>query len=211
MELGNRSYLFLGPPERLEPLLEAVPNVDRLLLDANELKVEQLRRTLALAVQGGFSARRLLLITDAQMLSEIAQNTLLHLLEEPSRGLVIILQATRSVGLLPTVRSRLEPLKVSEIIASEAGPELKTAWESLHGLLRQSVPPARPELLRVLSQVREALSREILSTPEGAAIARHDLIERAIFRLEKNSNVKLVADWLLLHNLLESGNRKIAC
>ena len=55
---------------------------------------------------------RVLVIDDADCLDEEGQNALLKTLEEPGRSTFLLLEASRPEQLLPTVRSRLQRLRV---------------------------------------------------------------------------------------------------
>ncbi|HEU4419959.1 MAG TPA: hypothetical protein VFT55_13585, partial [Planctomycetota bacterium] len=77
------------------------------------IKVDQLRQaqqTLLLhAVEG---RARVLHIADADCMEEEAQNALLKTLEEPGASTFLLLEAKRPEQLLPTVRSRVQRLRV---------------------------------------------------------------------------------------------------
>lgn len=79
-----------------------------------ELPVEEVRETLALLQQTGFSGhRRVCLIEDAELaLNEEGENALLKLLEEPPPGLLFILVVQRPGLLPPTIASRCVPLRL---------------------------------------------------------------------------------------------------
>lgn len=95
---------------------------------------EQLART---AVEG---RARILWIEDADHLAEEGQNALLKTLEEPGVATFLLLEASRPEQLLPTVRSRVQRLRVLPL--AEA-------------VLRREILQRRPD---VLDRVEEAIA-----------------------------------------------------
>lgn len=76
------------------------------------------------------SARRTLIIDDADMMTNEAQNALLKVTEEPPAASLLILIASNAEGLLPTIFSRLQRIPFGTV----SEPEI-TAWLSKeHGV-----------------------------------------------------------------------------
>ena len=78
--------------------------------------------------------RRVVVVREAERLNEHAQNALLKTLEEPAPGTVLVLECSRPLELLPTVRSRTVRLAfappgraVALAVLAEAGAPLATA------------------------------------------------------------------------------------
>lgn len=76
--------------------------------------VRQLDQFLALKVPRTASINRVVIIQDAENLTLEAQNALLKLLEEPPASTVMLLTASHAQSLLPTVRSRLQEIVISQ-------------------------------------------------------------------------------------------------
>ena len=74
--------------------------------------VRELERFNSLKVPGDKLISRLIIIEDAHKLGREAQNALLKTLEEPPVGTVLILTATSSEALLPTIRSRVAVIDI---------------------------------------------------------------------------------------------------
>lgn len=74
--------------------------------------IRELEKFLSLKVPIRQAINRVVLIPDSQLLSIEAQNALLKTLEEPPQGTVLILTADEAQSLLPTLRSRLQVIKV---------------------------------------------------------------------------------------------------
>jgi DNA polymerase III subunit delta' len=76
---------------------------------ARQLKIEQIRAAV-LFVQSTAAGWRIVVIDEAETMNINAQNALLKNLEEPGSAVLFILISYRSLGLLPTVRSRCQTL-----------------------------------------------------------------------------------------------------
>src|SRR3990167_5270332 len=85
------SYLFSGDITEASKALLLFDSIDSLVLDASESDAKSTRQFVAQAQLGAFGSKRLLLVTNAHSMSEIVQNTLLKLLEEPPSTAVILL------------------------------------------------------------------------------------------------------------------------
>ncbi len=78
---------------------------------------------------------RIVIISDAQALNLEASNAILKILEEPPKGTVIILTATQTTDLLPTIVSRCQQVafrpipyeKVAEVLVELRGLDRQTA------------------------------------------------------------------------------------
>ncbi len=126
------------------------------------------------------AARRIAIIDDADRMSEECANALLKTLEEPPPGSVLFLLTPSSDLLLPTIRSRCQPLVFSPLadedvaellLAQEYTTDRQTA-EEVARLSGGSLETARQLLAPELRQLRELL-HSALSTP------RFDPVETA--------------------------------
>ncbi|MCQ6262347.1 DNA polymerase III subunit delta' [Alloalcanivorax profundimaris] len=76
---------------------------------ANGIKIDQVRRLVEFAGRTAqYGGARVALIAPAEALNRSAQNALLKTLEEPGRGLVLLLVSDQPSLLLPTIRSRCQ-------------------------------------------------------------------------------------------------------
>lgn len=88
------------------------PQVD----GARQISVEQARHVKLWASLKSFEGRRrVCLVMDADKMGIQAQNALLKLLEEPPEGMVLILCSSRPEGLLPTIHSRCQQLRLRPV------------------------------------------------------------------------------------------------
>ncbi|MDB5181594.1 MAG: dnaX 1, partial [Candidatus Saccharibacteria bacterium] len=74
--------------------------------------IRELQHFMALRIPGQRDVGRLVIIEDAQLMTREAQNALLKTLEEPPEGTVLILTATSTEALLPTIQSRVSLLQL---------------------------------------------------------------------------------------------------
>lgn len=81
--------------------------------------VEDARSVLSLAALTPMAGDKKALIIAAEQIYHEAQNALLKLLEEPPAGTVIILCVPQQATILPTVRSRVLPLPVTNILDTQ--------------------------------------------------------------------------------------------
>ncbi|PJE65140.1 hypothetical protein COU91_03280 [Candidatus Saccharibacteria bacterium CG10_big_fil_rev_8_21_14_0_10_47_8] len=113
--------------------------------DKQEIPIDSVRNLLkkmALKTQGTASIRRVVVIEEAHLLSEEAQNALLKTLEEPAADTVFILTAPSRMSVLPTIVSRTRVLPVHNVSKKNAmnyytpnhGPQtIQSAWHLSSG------------------------------------------------------------------------------
>lgn len=88
----------------------------------NMVTIDQVREIHAffkLRIKSDKQVARVLIIEDAHKMHTDAQNALLKIVEEPPSHSMIILTATSTSGLLPTILSRIERLQLSEVSTSK--------------------------------------------------------------------------------------------
>jgi len=195
--LPGRSYLIREEGE-IAPLLAEFSLFDQITVDANELDVKILREKMA-TLQLAATEKRVFLISNAEKLSEVLQNTLLKLLEEPPSTLVIALQTNQPQRLMPTVQSRLHKASFGrQGIRAELGSEsalagsAKQVFDAFSKLTREELTN------RLVSELQLQRSM-LLNSTNLAAGRRIEILDLAVKKLAANSNQKLTLDWLLLH------------
>jgi DNA polymerase-3 subunit delta' len=88
--------------------------------DTGATKIEFVRPAIAATAYRPFEGRcRVVIIDDADLLTDDAQNALLKSLEEPPQGSVFILVTSRPETLLPTVRSRCSQLRFGRLTTGD--------------------------------------------------------------------------------------------
>ena len=99
----GKSYLYAGNETEAEEIIRSFGASDVLVFNANESDAKSARQLVASAGLGAFGEKRLLLVKNAHMMSEIVQNTLLKLLEEPPFSAVIVLQTGQARNFLESI------------------------------------------------------------------------------------------------------------
>lgn len=88
--------------------------------------VRSLRQFVQLKTIGTAKIRRAIIIEHADTMTTEAQNAFLKLLEEPPADTILILTAAHAQALLPTIRSRVQSVKITPPVESD----LKTYFAS---------------------------------------------------------------------------------
>ena len=141
---------------------------------------------------------RFFIIDDADLMTPAAQNALLISLEEPPAGVLILLLATSSDGLLPTVRSRVQTLRLEPVspdlvtayllrvspeakkLKAEGGGKLEAVIAAAHGRIGVALEYLTPKREAALLKTRETVASVIRAAVSGASYAE---VCRAVFSL----------------------------
>ena len=171
-----------------------------------------------LAMRPLAASRRIAIIDDADALAVEGANALLKTLEEPPAGAILILIAESPESLLPTIRSRCQPLHfapladtvlVDLLVAEGHEPEAAAAVAPLAGgSLETAGQLLDPELRALRETVRTAVS----TTPYNA-LATAETTKKAIESIGSDATAQRAAAQLLfrfLIDLLRDGIRTIA-
>lgn len=131
------------------------------------LSVDQVRDAEAQLQRHAVEGRaRVCVIADADCLAEEGQNALLKTLEEPSSGTFLLLEASRPEQLLPTVRSRVQRLRV-----------LPLADDVLRDQLEQRIPQQLGRFDDIVGLANGSLGLALTAGTEHA-VQLHDLVRR---------------------------------
>ena len=128
--------------------------------ERRDIRIEQARGLARwLTLRPMMASRKVAIFDGAHLLNEQGQYALLKTLEEPPGASVIVLTATRTSQLLPTVRSRCQAVALGPL----TGAEIETA------LRARGIAPA--DALVLAAQAEGSLGRALaLSAPEQAVI-----------------------------------------
>lgn len=171
--------------------------------DKQEISIEAVREIIEfikLKVPGD-ELRRTVLIENAQLLSQEAQNALLKILEEPHEDTVFLLTTTYELSLLPTIVSRCQKIKIYPVTKKQAADfyetkisqtKLESAWilsQGLAGLLDSLVNNSDSHPLK---QAVEK-SKRFLAKPKAERIKLIDKMSREEMKLFLVALAKVLA------------------
>ncbi len=171
--------------------------------DKQEISIEAVREIIEfikLKVPGD-ELRRTVLIENAQLLSQEAQNALLKILEEPHEDTVFLLTTTYELSLLPTIVSRCQKIKIYPVTKKQAADfyetkisqtKLESAWilsQGLAGLLDSLVNNSDSHPLK---QAVEK-SKRFLAKPKAERIKLIDKMSREEMKLFQVALAKVLA------------------
>lgn len=195
--LPGRSYSYsdLLSPDILRA--NSVDPIDLIEVDMAELPIEEFRTVLTRAVSRPFGKHRLLWLRNAETANHIHQNTMLRILEEPPKTLIVILQARNISRFLPTVRSRLYTVGQDRVVEASAAALPDDSSQELEVFLRSFTD--RTTLAKTIEQERLYQAEQFLVSPTKIGSQRLKLLEQTLQRLGLNGNLKIIIDSLLLH------------
>jgi DNA polymerase-3 subunit delta' len=137
--------------------------------------IDQVRAIRSEVAYGPYEGKyRVYIVTPADRIPPEAQNAMLKLLEEPPPRTVFVLVAESPHALLPTVVSRLQPVRFHLVPADEIEGVLRT---------RLGVEPARARVLAALCGGRAALAARWAQTPD--ALSDRDRVVAHLLRVER--------------------------
>ena len=141
---------------------------------------------------------RFFIIDDADAMTPAAQNALLISLEEPPAGVLILLLAESADALLPTVRSRVQTLRLEPVLPdevrayllrvspeakklnAEGGRKLDAVIAASHGRIGVALAYLTPKREAALEKMRETVGGIVRAAATGASYAE---VLRAVFAL----------------------------
>ena len=143
LETGRvgHAYLFVGPDgvgKRFLALQFAAALAPRADLHVHRLQPDEGKASIPIEKIRGLHEwlslkadhRRGVVVEPADAMTEEAQNALLKILEEPPRGVTLLLATAAPAGLLPTIRSRCQTVLFFPV----PEPELRAAVRAKHGI-----------------------------------------------------------------------------
>jgi DNA polymerase-3 subunit delta' len=142
-------------------------------------QIRELARVAALAPR--VAGRRLFIIDPADQMNGAAQNALLKTLEEPPGETVLILIASRSHLLLPTIRSRCFVVRFAALPTRELADRLsRRGIDGDEALVRASLAEGRPgRALELDPELLRERREEILVTLEQLVASKKALVDLA--------------------------------
>lgn len=120
---GKRTLAYYIARVILGSPVESHPYFTDITPDKNSITIDQIREVkkfTRLKTTGNGNIRRIVLITEAHLMTTEAQNALLKLLEEPPSDTMILLTAVGDQSLKPTIYSRVQRVSVRPIHYDQA-------------------------------------------------------------------------------------------
>lgn len=160
-------------------------------------QARQLEKFLGLKVPTNKPYNRAVLIEDGQLLTIEAQNALLKTLEEPPQDTIIILTARNEQALLPTIRSRVQTVRVKQPAQSQL-----TEHFARKGMAKSNVQQAyriSGGLPGLMTALLEDSEHPLLAATERArALLGQSPYERLLSVDELSKNKALALDTLFI-------------
>jgi hypothetical protein len=155
------------------------PDVHLLQPESNLYRVETIRQLLELAYsRPQMGHYRIIALTSAERLSEIDQNTLLKVLEEPPQLTVLLLFTTNLDPILPTVRSRCVIFRLDQVIDSVLNTHTPTPPSPPAPIAKfLALPLPQPSLYEITSAVETYLKQ--IDPPDNLTLLESDLEQLA--------------------------------
>ena len=143
--------------------------------------VEEMNETTAFRPFEG--RRRIFIIEEADRMNEAAQNHFLKTLEEPASPTIFLLVTAHPRALLPTIRSRCQPVRFGSL-------RMETVAELLVG---RGVAPAVADAAAALSQGQMSRALDLVES------GRRKVVLEAIDRLHRGEDPLLVSEWFAVY------------
>ncbi len=139
------------------------------------VRVEQIRElSRALSLTSGRSGARCAVISPADQMTDSAENSLLKTLEEPGAGAMLVLVASGTAALRPTIVSRCLRLEVVAPPRAEALRWLHEQWPREDWEIFLSLGGGAPLAARELAEAWPEDARELIARLIGAAAGQQD-------------------------------------
>ena len=163
------------------------PDITVLATERVGISIEEVRELVASSSLGGSMGRyRIMIIEDADRMTERSSNVLLKALEEPPAGTVWLLCAPSEADMLPTIRSRVRRIALKT-------PSVEEVAELL--VSRDGVAPALAKQVAAEAQSHIGMARRLGTSVEARGRRKDTLI--AALEIESISGAMFTAErWL---------------
>ena len=181
---------FLGKKEISDYpyILKIVPVKKSIGIEA----IRELRSFLSRRTTGSGNIRRIVMIYEADLMTIEAQNALLKSVEEPPQDTVLILTASFTANLLPTILSRMQVLRVEPISKSIAESMLSNTYDSAALTSAYYISGGRAALL--LALLKHETEHPLVSAIEEAKqLLKRPLYERLVIADELSKDREQLA------------------
>lgn len=174
------------------------PDIIFIEKDKTSLKIEQIRQLKEFTRYGPAEGRfKVIIINEADTLTQDAANSFLKALEEPPSGVTYILISHREEGLLPTIVSRCQKIIFPEIRPPETSAEAKRVFDSLTNNPSDFINNSN--LLLSFENAQDLLSELFSLCAQSQLTKPARQVFSALKNLKKGANKKLTLDWMCLN------------
>jgi len=173
------------------------PDIIVIEKDKASLKIDQIRRLKESTRYGPAEGHyKVVIVNDADTLTQDAANSFLKALEEPPPNVSFILISNREEGLLPTVVSRCQKIIFSEAEICPPSEEINHAFEALKNKPSDFINNS--SLLLGFDNAENLLGELFMMFAQARIAVPARTIFSALKNIKKSANKKLVLDWMCL-------------
>ena len=141
--------------------------------------IRELKRRLSLSAEG--NQWRVVIVNEAERLSEDGADAFLKILEEPGEKILMILVTSSRELLLPTIISRTQPIRFSTLPDRELlGLVERTVKDPKKQELILSIAPGRPGIVQRLVNEKDYLKQELKFLKEIDAVLKEQAVPEAL-------------------------------
>ncbi len=179
------------------------PDYEKIDPDGNHIKISQIRELKEKIYKKPIvSRRKVIIINDADTMTEEAQNSLLKTLEEPPEYVVIILVLSNESNLLNTIKSRCMKLSFQNLSNEEIKQYIKNnklldnPSDSVLELCNGSIGKVEKikEKLETYSQTEMIIKGLI----EGSITSKIDLMKQFEFLYKEKDDIQFILEYMLI-------------
>ncbi len=195
------AYLLVGN-ELEEHITEFVAKRSARRMDF-ELKTVKDARSITSFVSASFTEPTVLVVTGIEDASEVAQNAFLKTLEESAGALVFLLVAKKEEGVIPTIQSRCQIIRVASanttvskdvvtFLSASSGEKLKILSKITY----------RSDAIAFMTEVSHALKKEMLDDHFHISVLK--AAQECVAALNANANVTGATTLFVMKSTLTS-------
>lgn len=162
--------------------------------------IDQIRKINSFLSQKPFShTNKIVIISEAQNLNIESQNALLKNLEEPGENNYIILSATKTKSILPTIISRCQLINISKINKDNSKKNIEISGNLIKDLaLSEKLGKNKEDILPLLENELHFLKQDLLKNPNSKKTYLIDKIIKSIQMINANVDPKNALDYVFL-------------
>jgi DNA polymerase III delta prime subunit len=176
-------------------------NPDIFILDKDSgWGIDEVRKIKGFLSQKPYShSNKVVLVFDCHNLNDQAQNALLKILEEPGANNHLILTTNKLSGLLPTIISRCQTIKLSGKPTKTSSSLLKPSGNLNKDLLTsENIAKNKEEVLPFLEEQLKLYQSELIKNPNPEVSKTIEKLMKSIQMINSNVDPKSALDYFFL-------------